>query len=648
MTLTNTVVDLWGRTDGVSFTPLNQPGYTYRRLNTATVPSTTWSPADWTALDPEDYTNVGSYSLATSNYEYSIDNGVTYQAGLTFNNLAPGNHILIVKDLITGCLSVPVTIVIDTLNPTPSVTTFTYVTPVCQNATSNPIPDTSATGFTTGGTFSEYLTTGLVFINTSTGEIDLANSTPGSHTIRYSVALNSTTCIAAGFTDFPIVINPVVNPNFSFGTTLSICSGGIVPTLPTSSSNSITGSWSPAIVDNANNGTYTFTPDAGQCANITTFTVTITPQTTPTFSFGTTLSTCSGGIVPALPTSSSNSITGSWSPAIVDNANNGIYTFTPNAGQCANTTTFTVTITPQATPTFSFGTTLSICSGGIVPALPNVSSNSITGSWSPTTVDNAINGTYTFQPNAGQCSTTTTLSVTVTPRTTPTFSFGTSLTICSGDTVPTLPNLSSNSINGTWSPTTVDNANNGTYTFQPNAGQCATTTTLSVTVTSPILVQLTGGCESVNYILTVTPVNGSFVPETASYSWQNAAGIEVGTTQSITVTEVDLYTVTITVDGCATESQPFDVTSVSCVIQKGISVNNDNLNDTFDLSGFDVKKLTIFNRLGMKVYSRNNYVDEWGGNSDDGDELPDGTYYYVIEQRSGTVKTGWIYINRAQ
>jgi len=291
---------------------------------------------------------------------------------------------------------------------------------------------------------------------------------------------------------------------------------------------------------------------------------------------------------------------------------------------------------------------LSICSGGIVPALPNVSSNSITGSWSPTTVDNAINGTYTFTPNAGQCSTTTTLSVTVTPRTTPTFSFGASLTICSGDAVPTLPNLSSDSINGTWSPTTVDNANNGTYTFQPNAGQCATTTTLFVTVTSPILVQLTGGCESVNYILTATPVNGSFVPETASYSWQNAAGIEVGTTQSITVTEVDLYTVTITVDGCATESLPFDVTSVSCVIQKGISVNNDNLNDTFDLSGYDVKKLTIFNRLGMKVYSRNNYVDEWGGKSDDGDELPDGTYYYVIEQRSGTVKTGWIYINRAQ
>ena len=164
----------------------------------------------------------------------------------------------------------------------------------------------------------------------------------------------------------------------------------------------------------------------------------------------------------------------------------------------------------------------------------------------------------------------------------------------------------------------------------------------------PVTIELTGGCQSANYILTATPVNDSFVPETASYSWQNAAGIVVGTTQSITVTEIGIYTVTITVDGCSTESLPFDVTSVFCVIQKGISVNNDGLNDTFDLTGFDVKKLTIFNRLGMKVYSRNNYIDEWGGKSDDGDELPDGTYYYIIDRNNGETKTGWIYINRAQ
>jgi len=238
--------------------------------------------------------------------------------------------------------------------------------------------------------------------------------------------------------------------------------------------------------------------------------------------------------------------------------------------------------------------------------------------------------------------------LTVSPRAIPTFSFGNSLTICSGDAAPTLPNVSSNSINGTWSPAVVNNTNNGTYTFTPDAGQCAITTTLTVNVSSPILVELSGGCQSVQYILNATPQNGSFVPENATYLWQNALGIDLGTAQSLVVPAAGTYTVTVTYNGCSNESLPFIVESVACVIQKGISVNNDNFNDTFDLTGFDVKKLTIFNRLGMEVYSRANYVNEWGGKSDDGDELPDGTYFYNIEQRSGEVRTGWVYINRAQ
>jgi gliding motility-associated-like protein len=220
-----------------------------------------------------------------------------------------------------------------------------------------------------------------------------------------------------------------------------------------------------------------------------------------------------------------------------------------------------------------------------------------------------------------------------------------------GGTFSSTPGLS---INGTTGEINIPNTTPGVYTITyaiaANAVTCqlAGTNSTQVMIIPSVTIELTGGCQSANYILTATPVNDSFVPETASYSWQNAAGTEVGNTQSITVTEIGIYTVTITVDGCSTESLPFDVTSVSCVIQKGISVNNDGLNDTFDLSGFDVKKLTIFNRLGMKVYTRDNYLNEWGGKSDKGDELPDGTYYYIIDRNNGDTKTGWIYINRAQ
>ena len=88
--------------------------------------------------------------------------------------------------------------------------------------------------------------------------------------------------------------------------------------------------------------------------------------------------------------------------------------------------------------------------------------------------------------------------------------------------------------------------------------------------------------------------------------------------------------------------------AITCVIQKGISANNDGLNDSFDLRGFNVRNLSIFNRYGMKVYSKGNYTDQWKGQSDGGDELPDGTYYFVIERDNGENRTGWIYINRAQ
>lgn len=326
-----------------------------------------------------------------------------------------------------------------------------------------------------------------VFPNTSDNGINgtwspavVDNTTSGTYTFTPGAGQCTTPFV------FSVTIDPNITPTFSFGTSLTICEGATVPTLPGTSDNGITGSWSPAVVDNTTNGTYTFTPDAGQCAIPASFSVTVNPNITPTFTFGTTLTICAGESVPALPTSSSNGITGTWSPATVDNTTSGTYTFTPTAGLCATPATFTVTVNPIVTPTFAFGNSLNLCAGGSAPALPGTSDNGITGTWSPATVDNTTNGTYTFTPTAGQCADPFTLSVTVNPNITPTFSFGTSLTICDGETVPVLPGTSDNGYTGTWSPAVVDNTTSGTYTFTPTVGQCATPTTFTVTV-NPIL-----------------------------------------------------------------------------------------------------------------------------------------------------------------
>lgn len=388
-----------------------------------------------------------------------------------------------------------------------------------------------------------------------------------------------------------------------------------------------------------------FVENSPQCASATTLSVTVTPQTTPTFSFGTTLSICSGGIVPALPTSSSNSITGTWSPAIVDNANNGTYTFTPNTGQCANTNTFTVTLTPQTTPTFSFGNNLTICVGATAPSLPATSSNGIQGTWTPAIIDNTTSGTYTFTPDANQCATTTPFTVTVTPQTTPTFSFGNSITACQGASIQVLlPTLSNNSITGTWNPSTIDYSLLGetVYTFTPDNGQCALNRTLNVTVNPIPQFTISGGCDGNDYVLEILQNNQNI----STVDWYFNSNM-IGNGNAIVISGEGTYTALASNSfGCESSAQ-FDVTNDFCTIPKGVSANNDGDNDNFDLSNLNVERLQIFNRWGMVVYEQKNYTDQWEGRSNDGKELPDGTYYYIIEQRSGKTFTGWVYLIRS-
>ena len=242
--------------------------------------------------------------------------------------------------------------------------------------------------------------------------------------------------------------------------------------LPTTSTNGITGTWSPAL-NNTATTLYTFAPTAGQCANTAILTITVKPIVTPTFTAVAPI--CNGAALAALPTTSTNGITGSWSPAL-NNTATTLYTFTPTAGQCANTTTLTITVNPIVTPTFT--AVAPICSGAALSPLPTTSNNGVTGTWSPA-LNNTTTTTYTFTPTAGQCANTTSLSVTVNPNVTPTFTAV--APICSGAALAPLPRTSNNGITGTWSPA-MNNTTTTTYTFTPTAGICANTTPLTIIV----------------------------------------------------------------------------------------------------------------------------------------------------------------------
>jgi gliding motility-associated-like protein len=152
-------------------------------------------------------------------------------------------------------------------------------------------------------------------------------------------------------------------------------------------------------------------------------------------------------------------------------------------------------------------------------------------------------------------------------------------------------------------------------------------------------------CTGDKYILKVVAPGNAFNPDAATYSWTGAGGF-TSTNRQIEVTDAGEYTVTIlTAEGCELTASR-NVTEDPCFVQKGISPNGDGLNENFDLSGLNVKLLTIFNRYGQEVYSLENYINEWYGQNKNGSELPTGTYFYSIESKSGKSTTGWIYINR--
>jgi len=323
----------------------------------------------------------------------------------------------------------------------------------------------SASGSIPGYSYSWYNASN-VSINQSTSTA--SNLCAGSY---YCVVSSNINCTDTVLVTINSTSNSII-PTFSPIT--PICTGGTI-NLPATSTNGISGSWSPAI-NNTATTTYTFTPDPNQCASSTTLTVQVSNSNTPTFNPIPPI--CAGGTI-NLPSTSTNGISGSWSPSI-NNTATTTYTFTPNPNQCASSTTLTVQVLNAITPTFNqLGP---FCQGTIAPTLSNTSLEGITGEWGPPGINTGAVGTntYVFVSNPGQCASNQYMTITVNPNVTPIFSE--QEPICFGDNL-VLPSLSTNGINGSWSPS-FNNTNTTTYTFTSLNGQCVANATMTVEVLS--------------------------------------------------------------------------------------------------------------------------------------------------------------------
>ncbi|WP_320814665.1 gliding motility-associated C-terminal domain-containing protein [Flavobacterium sp.] len=345
--------------------------------------------------------------------------------------------------------------------------------------------------------------------------------------------------------------------------------------------------------------------------------------------------------------------------------------------------TYNVTVRDTSTGCVSTATVLVVNAAGGAPAVPTITTTAPTcvaaGSSSisnyvggityiftpsgPTVaVGGAISGmvvgtSYTVTAGNGSCSSVSSASFSnmamlVTPAV-PTASVTVQPTclIPTGTVVVTAPTGSNlvysidNGVTYQASTTFSGLAENSSYTVLVSDSSTGCTSSPSSlmninSIPASPLVTLTSGCNGANYQITASVTIG-----TASYEWFDSNSNPIGSTATVFVSSIDTYQVNVTVDNCTT-TEYILIDNVTCIIPKGVSPNGDGLNDNWDLTGLNVNKAQIFNRYGKEVYSKSNYTNEWNGRTNNGNELPDATYYYVLSLPNGVVKTGWVYLNR--
>jgi len=487
-----------------------------------------------------------------------------------------------------------------TLNPNPVITTFTYPnTAYCQNDP-NPTPTVNPTG----GTFSA--PTGVV-INGTTGQIDLASSTPGTYNISYTIT--SSGCSTTQ--NFTLTINPApANPTLSYPQTAYCVSDS--PATPTFSPSGGTFTASPAGLSiNASTGvvtpntstpntyTITYTVTLGSCSKQTTFTLTINPNPViTTFTYPNT-AYCQNDPNPT-PTVNPTGGTFSAPTGVVINGTTGQIdlasstpgtyniSYTITSSGCSTTQNFTLTINPApANPTLSYPQT-AYCvsdspatptfspSGGTFTASPaGLSINASTGVVTPnTSTPNTYTITYTV--TLGSCSKQTTFTLTINPNPVITTFTYPNTAYCQNDPNPT-PTVNPTGgtfsaptgvvINGTTGQIDLASSTPGTYniSYTITSSGCSTTQNFTLTInplppTPTLSYSQTSYCTTdANPSPTFSPAGGTFMASPVGLSINPSTGVinlSTSTPGSYTIT----YTLT---NSCGTSSTTFALSVVA-------------------------------------------------------------------------------------
>ncbi|HQS51519.1 MAG: hypothetical protein B7X75_03810, partial [Sphingobacteriales bacterium 39-40-5] len=178
---------------------------------------------------------------------------------------------------------------------------------------------------------------------------------------------------------------------------------------------------------------------------------------------------------------------------------------------------------------------------------------------------------------------------------------------------------------------------------------CENVLTRELNITTPFLeagkdtIVLRGG--SVRFNIQATGTN-------LRYKWTPSIGLDRDDVRNpvASPTSDTRYSVTISSDeGCILQDDLLVKVLEMPIIPNTFTPNGDGINEVWKIEYLDSYpgvSVNIYNRFGIKVFGSIGYLKAWDGNLN-GQLLPVGTYYYVIDPKIGLpVFKGWVTVIR--
>lgn len=433
---------------------------------------------------------------------------------------------------------------------------------------------------------------------------------------------------------------------------------------------------------------YRRTVTSGSCGSLTTspVTITVTPNTPVSVTINDPGATCAGALMSftATPLNPGNSPTYAWyvndvpagtnaptfSSSSLTNGNTVKVVLTSSitctTGSPATSNVVTVSVLSNVTPAITISdpqkicvgssvtfTTLSSSGGGATPSYQWYLNGSPVGTNSDTYTNGSLtngNTVHVVMTSSLSCATSPTatsniVTMNVVPVPDPQI-IGSDTTFCSGGSV------TFSSVNGggalTWnnggSPisgaqgSTFNVQSSGTYTLTENNGACATTSAPVTVLVLPTPVVDAGPDQYV--------IDGTLVTLNATgavnYLWTPSTGLSDASVPNPTF--VANNTITFTVEGhdATNACSSTDVVTIfvekPIIIPNAFSPNGDGNNESWEIANMETHpncEVEVFNRWGTLVWKSTGYTLQWNGsNYRNGEVLPEGTYFYIIDLKS--------------